>query len=80
MVFAARVGDEDKQVFIDSEVVERLEPKIGRLCLDALVAFEIEGEVRSIDRSTSLNILLTPFSYYCIQKLHPTSDSVWEMK
>lgn len=57
MVFAARVGDEDKQVFIDSEVVERLEPKIGRLCLDALVAFEIEGE-----------------------KLHPTSDSVWEMK
>ncbi|GAA5913035.1 hypothetical protein JCM8208_005675 [Rhodotorula glutinis] len=40
MVFADRTGG----AFIDPVVVEELEPKVGRACLDALVGWDIERE------------------------------------
>lgn len=47
MVFAGRV----EQDFIDPELVAELEPKVGRACLDAIVAFPIAEEVRLSTRS-----------------------------
>lgn len=41
MVFAGRLeGD-----FIDPDVVTKLEPIVGRACLDAVIAFEIPDNV-----------------------------------
>ncbi|GAA5945090.1 hypothetical protein JCM3775_000906 [Rhodotorula graminis] len=40
MVFADRTGG----AFIDPAVVEELEPKVGRACLDALVGWDVERE------------------------------------
>lgn len=50
MVFAGRkTGGEG--TFIDPEVVERLEPVVGRACLDAVIGFElgsVQGEEGSV--------------------------------
>lgn len=40
MVFADRTGG----AFIDPAVVEELEPKVGRACLDALIGWDVEHE------------------------------------
>lgn len=41
MVFAGRLGGD----FIDPALVAELEPKVGRACLDAIIAFPISAEV-----------------------------------
>lgn len=40
MVFADRTGG----AFIDPSVVEELEPRVGRACLDALAEWEVDHE------------------------------------
>lgn len=48
MIFASRTMEAGGVSFIDPAVVSRLEPLVGRACLDAVIAFDIPSEVRSL--------------------------------
>jgi uridine phosphorylase len=72
MVFAGRTGDGHS--FIDPEVVETLEPAVGRACLDAIIAFEIKEDVsrsRLVGKGQADEMM---------QRIHPERGSVWEKK
>jgi hypothetical protein len=78
-VFAGRAKEGGQGDFIDPKRVASLEPRVGRACLDALVAFNIPEDVSIASGFRKNWATLTRISRIP-QKLHPEVGSVWEYK
>jgi len=58
-VFAGRAKEGGQGDFIDPKRVASLEPRVGRACLDALVAFDIPEDVSTFPELRDLGELVT---------------------